>query len=238
MGRAIHKLSDRFCRTAPIGKHSDGGGLVLVVTSPTARSWLFRWKVGGKRKEFGLGSYRDVPLSLARKLAAEARMDRVQGHDPKAARNTCKAGSITFGECADAFVASMLPGWKNEKHKYQWHRTLETFAAPLRVIPVNRVTSEEVRDVLAPIWLSKVETAARLRGRIERILDWAAVQKYRTGDNPAALRGRLEHLLPKQPSKRKRVKHHPALPIPSCRPSWKSCGQWTVSAHGRSSLRS
>jgi integrase len=212
MARALHKLTDRFCRTAPVGRHSDGGGLYLIVSGPSARSWLFRWKVGGKRKELGLGSFRDVPLSLARDLAAQARTDRARGDDPRQQRTARKAGAITFGEAADRLVGDLETGWRNAKHRAQWRATLETLAAPLRPTPVNRITTEDVRDVLAPIWLAKPETAARLRGRIEKVLDWARVRKFRTGDNPARLRGNLEHLLPKQPSRAKRVRHYPALP--------------------------
>ena len=158
-------------------------GLLLVVTSATARSWLFRWKVSGKRKEMGLGGLNAVSLAQARDEAAQARADRAQGRDPALARATRKAGAISFGEAADRLIESVEVGWKNAKHRHQWRMTLETFAAPLRPVPLSRVTSEDVRDVLKPIWLAKPETAARLRGRIERVLDWAKAQKYRTGDN-------------------------------------------------------
>src|SRR5262245_55498370 len=107
MGRAIHRLSDRRCQTAKPGRYHDGGGLLLVVTSPTARSWLFRWKVGGKRHEMGLGSLHAVGLAEARRLAAEARADRAQGRDPKVARLSRKAGAICFGEAADKLIESM-----------------------------------------------------------------------------------------------------------------------------------
>jgi integrase len=211
MGRSIHKLSDRLCRTAKTGRYSDGGGLYLIVSGPNARSWLFRWKVDGKRRELGLGSFRDVPLSMARELAAQARTDRVQGHDPKVARSTRKAGAITFGEAADKLIESIETGWRSKQHRSQWRYSLGTAAASLRPIPVNHITTEDVRGVLAPIWLSMPETASRLRGRIEKVLDFTKVRGWRTGENPARWRGHLEHLLPKQPPRRQRVQHYASL---------------------------
>jgi Arm DNA-binding domain len=178
---SIHKLNDRLCRTAKRGRYADGGGLYLIVSGPNGRSWLFRWKVAGKRRELGLGSFRDVPLSMARELARQARADRVQGHDPKAARAARRAGAISFGEAADKLIASVEGGWGSEKHRAQWRQSLQTAAAPLRAIPVNRVSVEDVRDVLAPIWLAMPETASRLRGRIEKVLDFAKVRSYRVG---------------------------------------------------------
>jgi integrase len=213
---SIHKLNDRFCRTAKPGRYSDGAGLYLVVTGANGRSWLFRWKVndGGKTKTklLGLGSFRDVPLSMARELARQARLDRVQGHDPRVARATRKAGAISFGEAADKLIASVEGGWRSDKHTAQWKYSLQTAAAALRHIPVNRITSEDIVRVLAPIWLTMPESAARLRGRIEKVLDFAKVRGHRVGENPARWRGLLEHLLPKQPPRRQRVRHFPALP--------------------------
>jgi hypothetical protein len=227
MGRSIHRLSDRFCRTAKPGRYSDGGGLLLVVTSATARSWLFRWKVAGTRKEMGLGSLNAVSLAQARDEAAQARADRAQGRDPKVARATRRAGAISFGEAADKLIESLEAGWKNAKHRHQWRQTLETFAAPLRPIPVSRITSEDVRDVLKPIWLAKPETAARLRGRIERVLDWAKVQKHRTGDNPATWRGTsciCCRSSPLSASGSGIIQH---CRMPNCPPSRRSCAACT-----------
>jgi len=153
-----------------------------------------------------------VPLSMARELARQARADRVQGSDPKVARMARKAGAITFGEAADKLIESIETGWRSKEHRSQWRYSLQTAAAPLRGIPVNRITVEDVRDVLAPIWLTMPETAARLRGRIEKVLDFAKVRGHRVGENPARWRGLLEHLLPKQPPRRQRVRHFPALP--------------------------
>jgi integrase len=212
VSRAIHKLSDRFCRTAKPGRYHDGGGLVLVVTSPTARSWLYRWKVSGKRLEMGLGSFNAVSLAEARRLAAEARADRAQGRDPKVARASRKAGAISFGEAGDKLIETLAAGWRNPKHRRQWQQSLLHHAAPLRPVPVSEITAEHVAITLRPIWLTKPSTAARLRGRIERVLHWATVQHFRSGPNPALLKGMLEHLLPKQPALYKRVRHHRAMP--------------------------
>jgi integrase len=218
MGRSIHKLSDRFCKTAKPGRYHDGGGLLLVVTSPTARSWLFRWKIGGKRRDMGLGSLHAVGLAEARRQAAEARADLAQGRDPKVARVSRKASGISFGAAADKVIETMAAAWRNPAHRRQWQHTLLHHAAPLRPMPVSEITAEHVAITLRPIWLTKPSTAARLRGRIERVLHWATVQRYRSGPNPAMLKGVLEHLLPKQPTVHKRVKHHRAMPyaeIPS-----------------------
>jgi integrase len=197
---------------APPGKYADGGGLSLIVTSPTARSWKFLWKVSGKRHEMGLGSLSAVSLAEARRLAAEARADRAQGRDPKVARASRRAGAISFGEAADQLNESLEAGWRNTAHKRQWRRSLMVYAEPLRSMPVSEITVEHVCDVLKPIWLSKPETAARTRGRIERVLDWCTTKKLRAGPNPALWKGNLQHLLPKQPPPSKRVKHHAALP--------------------------
>jgi integrase len=211
MSRSIHKLSNRKCETAGPGRLADGGGLYLLVASKDARSWVFFWKVGGKRREMGLGSLRDVSLARARELAAEARADRAAGRDPIAARDARKGGTITFGEVADKLIESMEPGWRNAKHRYQWRQTLKTYAAPLRTTPVSQITTEQVLEVLRPLWLTKSETAARLRGRIERVLDWAKAHGHRSGENPARWRGHLANLLPRR--QRLTHGHHPSLPF-------------------------
>jgi integrase len=212
MGRSIHKLSARFCQTVTKpGRYADGGGLLLVVSGPSAKSWLFRWKVGGKPHWMGLGSFSAVSLAQAREDAAQARADRAQGRDPKVARKSRKAGAISFGEAADKVIETMAVGWRNPKHRRQWQHTLEHHAAPLRPMPVSEITAEHVAITLKPIWLTKPSTAARLRGRIERVLHWATVQRFRSGPNPAMLKGVLEHLLPKQPAVGKRIKHHRAM---------------------------
>lgn len=176
-------------------------------------SWLFLWKVDGHRREMGLGSFRSVPLAVARDLAKAAREDVAAGRDPIAARNARRAGNISFGEAADKYIEEMEPSWRNAKHRYQWRETLKTYAAPLRPTPVSQITTDRVLAVLKPLWLTKSETAIRLRGRIERVLDWAKAKHHRSGENPAAWKGNLKELLPLLPAKRKRVKHHPAMPF-------------------------
>jgi integrase len=211
MSRSIHKLSVRKCESASIGRFADGGGLYLVVSGKDARSWVFFWKVGRKRREMGLGSLRDVSLARARELATKARADRAAGRDPIAARNARKSGSITFGQTADKLIESMEAGWRNAKHRYQWRQTLTTYAARLRATAVSQITTEQVLDVLKPLWLTKSETAARLRGRIERVLDWAKAHGYRSGENPARWKGHLANLLPRR--QRLTRGHHPAMPF-------------------------
>ncbi len=182
-----------------------------MVSGKNARSWVFFWKVGRKRREMGLGSLRDVSLARARELAAEARADRAAGRDPIAARNARKSGTMTFGEAADKLIESIEAGWRNPKHRYQWRQTLKAYAAPLRAIPVSQITTEQVLDVLKPLWLTKSETAARLRGRIEHVLDWAKAHGYRGGENPARWKGHLANLLPRR--QRLTRGHHPSMPF-------------------------
>lgn len=212
MARAIHKLSNRKCSSAKPGRHADGGGLYLVVSSENARSWLFMWKLrDGRRREMGLGSFRDVSLARARELAAAARADRAAGRDPIAERNARKAGTLTFGDAADKLIEIMEASWRNAKHRYQWKQTLNSYGATLRATPVDQVTTEHVLEVLRPIWLTKSETAARLRGRIERVLDFARARAWRSGENPARWRGHLDALLPRRA--KLQYGHHPAMPF-------------------------
>ena len=192
MARPIHKLSDPKCKSAKSGRHADGGGLFLMVGGEgrhRTASWLFLWKVDGHRREMGLGSFRSVPLAVARDLAKAAREDVAAGRDPIAARNARRAGNISFGEAADKYIEEMEPSWRNAKHRYQWRETLKTYAAPLRPTPVSQITTDRVLAVLKPLWLTKSETAIRLRGRIERVLDWAKAKHHRSGENPAAWKG-------------------------------------------------
>jgi integrase len=160
----------------------------------------------------GLGSLRDVPLARARELAASARQQIAEGHDPLALRKATEARRVlTFGEAADALVESMGPSWRNEKHKAQWSMTLTVYAAPLRPKPVDAITTEDVLGVLKPIWSKKAETASRLRGRIERVLDYAKAHGHRSGENPARWRGHLDAVLPKRQKLTRG--HHRAMPF-------------------------
>ena len=150
---------------------------------------------------------RGVTLALARERAAEARQQLAEGVNPKDARRALEGA--TFGECADRLIEAMRPSWRNEKHASQWTMTLGDYCIAIRRLPVADVTVEHVLEVLKPIWQSKPETASRLRGRIEKVLDAAKAQGLRSGENPARWRGHLDHLLPKQ-SKLTRG-HHAAM---------------------------
>lgn len=197
------------------GYHADGGGLYLQVTASGARSWIFRYSNGGRRHEMGLGSYPEVTLKAARDKAAEMRILRAAGGDPlqvRRAERHGRAGSVTFAEAADAYIAAHEPGWRNSKHRQQWSNTLATYVFPsLGSVAVADIETSHVTMVLEPIWLAKTETATRVRQRIEAILDWAAARGLRTGENPARWRGHLDKLLAR-PTRLRTVQHHAALP--------------------------
>jgi integrase len=209
-------------RIAEPGLHFVGvvPGLALNVTASGARSWILRAMVGGKRRDMGLGGYPAVTLADAHRLARDAREKISFGADPiaerLAARSELAAARVrdkTFSECAALFLAGRADGWRNAKHRAQWESTLATYAAPhMGTLLVRDVDTPHVMAALRPIWTTKTETAARVRGRIEAVLDWATVQKLRSGDNPARWKGHLEHLLP-APAKVATVAHHTALPI-------------------------
>jgi integrase len=209
MARAQNKLTDTECRAASKpGMLGDGGGLYLNVKPSGSKSWAFIWKVGGKRREMGLGGYPSVKLAKARRLAAECREAVAEGRDPIAERQ--KEAEPTFGECADKFLASMEGQWRNAKHRAQWRMTLTEYAAPLSDLKVSAIGTDDVLRVLNPIWQSLPETASRLRGRIERVLDFAKVRGWRSGENPALWRGHLKSILPAR--LRLTRGHHAAMP--------------------------
>jgi integrase len=193
-------------------------GLHLKVLGSGARFWILRIVVGGKRRDMGLGGYPDVTLAFAREKAREARAQVEQGIDPidkrAAARRALIAKSsaeITFDQAARKFIESRSSEWKNPKHIAQWSATLTTYASPvIGAMAVGDVALAHVVKILEPMWTTKTETAVRLRGRIEAVLDWATVRGFRRGDNPARWKGHLDKLLPK-PSKVARVQHHPAV---------------------------
>ena len=202
------KLTARKVETAKPGKYSDGGNLYLIVSETGARKWVLRFTWRGRAKEMGLGSAASVPLTDAREKAASARRKIAQGLNPIDDRKR-DGGIPTFGEMADDVRETLSAGFRNEKHKAQWKSTLETYAAPLRAKPVDTIATDDVLAVLKPIWTTKAETASRVRGRIEKVLDAAKAKGFREGENPARWRGHLDHLLPK-PSKLARG-HHPAM---------------------------
>ncbi|MGE4037005.1 MAG: tyrosine-type recombinase/integrase [Hyphomonadaceae bacterium] len=206
------------------GLYPDGGGLYLQVTrgvdGGARRSWVLRFRtIAGKPREMGLGSALDVALADARIDADAARKLVRKGLDPieerKLARKKAIAEAVramSFKQCAEAYIAAHEASWKNPKHRQQWSRTLETYAYPVfGDLPVNSIDVALVTKVLDPIWQTKTETAARVRGRIESVLDWASVRGLRDGANPARWRGHLQRALPAR-SKVQRVRHHPALP--------------------------
>ena len=209
------------------GRYSDGRNLYLQVrqstrkepTTTANKSWVFRYERFGKDTWMGLGPYPDVSLRDARELAARARKQLLRGIDPLADKRTNqRAGRaehddrLTFAECAEQYVESQAPGWSNPKHIDQWRNMLKKLAGPIiGRLPVDQVDAAHVMRCIEPIWTTRTETASRLRGRIEAVLDWATVRGYRNGDNPARWRGHLDKLLPR-PSQVARVKHHPALP--------------------------
>lgn len=204
MATTLNKLKPGDVKTLGPGRHSDGGGLYLEKDNKGRLSWVFMFKRNGKRREMGLGSAdpnAGLGLAAARRARDEARKVVEAGGDPIEARKApiAEAPSIpTFGEVADAYVSDLSPQWRNEKHRAQWAMTLKEHGAPLRALPVDQVDTTAVLGVLKPIWGKTPETASRLRGRIERVLDAAKAQGHRSGENPARWRGHLDHLLPKR----------------------------------------
>lgn len=201
------------------GRYGDGGGLYLQVGPTGGKSWLFRFTRQGKAREMGLGPLSALSLAEAREKAGEVRKVLLAGADPLEAREAEKAKAeaeeargMTFTECAEAYIAAHEATWRNPKHRQQWRNTLKTYAEPVfGELAVASVDLAMVMRVLEPIWSEKPETASRLRGRIEQVIDWAAVRGYRQGENPARWRGHLDKLLPARGKVRK-VEHHAALP--------------------------
>ena len=205
------------------GLHPVGGvpGLALQVTPTGARSWILRATVGTKRRDMGLGQFPGVTLAQAREKARSAREKIEQGTDPILMRQQAQsllraqqAASLTFEAAARAYIDSKSAEWSNAKHAAQWTATLETYAFPtLGKMQVADVQQAHVLNMLEPIWTAtKTETASRVRGRVESVLDWARVRGYRSGENPARWRGHLDKLLA-APKKITKVEHHPAVPV-------------------------
>jgi integrase len=212
------------------GMYADGGGLYLQVT-PGGASWIYRYMLRGRAREMGLGPLALYGLQNARAKALDARRLRHEGVDPIESRRAARAKErlddakvVTFKQCADNYIKAHRAGWRNAKHAAQWEATLATYVEPIiGSLPVQtidtglvmKVLEAEVRDArnrpATPLWSAKPETASRLRGRIESILDWAKVRNYRDGENPARWRGHLDKLLPSRTKVRK-VQHHAALP--------------------------
>ena len=235
--RQLHRLFAKAIETKrKPGRYADGGGLYLQIGPTGGKSWLFRYTLDGKAHEMGLGPVHTVPLASqtvigadgarreirgARDLAADMRRLLLEGRDPIASRDNERAelqlaalrGGKTFKECAAAYIKAHRAGWSNDKHAAQWTTTLDTYAGKtLGPMPVAKIETSHVHEVLEPIWHGKTETASRVRARIENVLGWSIGKKYRDGPNPARWKDNLDALLPKR-SKVAKVAHHPALPF-------------------------
>jgi len=231
--RETNKLAAVNLKQLRPGLHGDGGGLWLQVTpNRKGRSWVFRYSLNGRAREMGLGSLTTIGLAEAREYAKQCRR-LLQGSpttppvDPiesrRALHNEAKLAAIrakTFKGCAEAYMAAHQGGWRNSKHAAQWSATLGTYVYPVMGdVPVDTIDTALVMKALEPIWQEKPETAKRVRGRIEAVLDWAKTAGYRNGDNPARWRGHLQNLLMKPSSAAKAARrskghgeHHAALP--------------------------
>ena len=200
------KLTATSVKAASPGRHGDGDGLFLLVSKSGSKSWMVRIQKDGKRRDIGLGSAAKVPLKLARDRAAEVRAQIEAGIDPIAERRKA-AGIPTFKEAATLVHAEHLKGWKNGKHEKQWLASVEAYAYPaFGDVSVGLVDAPAVRDVLADIWLTKPETARRLRQRIRTVIDWAVAKGYREASLAMPV---IDKALPRQ---RDKPKHHAALP--------------------------
>jgi integrase len=216
VGRLTSLKLDRL-RDKP-GMHADGGGLYLQVKNGGA-SWILRYQLNGRTRYMGLGPLALFGLKEARAKALDAKRLRYEGTDPLEAKHQARirawlnaAKAVTFQQAAEKYIAAHKAGWQNAKHADQWTNTLATYAGPMiGALPVQVIDTALVLKVLEPIWTTKPETAARLRGRIEAILDWAKVCGYRSGENPARWKGHLDYLLPAR-AKVRQVEHHAALP--------------------------
>ena len=215
MARQVHRLSAvKVAKETKPGLYADGAGLYLRITTgrSAGKRWVFVYRrpSDGKRCEVGLGGAATVPLAKAREKAGAARTSLADGRDPLSDRLGARR-TPTFGELADEHIEAMSTNWRNAKHRAQWQMTLGTYANPLRNKPVDAITTADVLAVLRPIWQKIPETASRVRGRIENVLDAAKVQGYRAGENPAAWRGHLKLILP--PRQKLTRGHHAAMAI-------------------------
>lgn len=216
--RAVGLTARKVETTKAPGAYADGGGLYLQVATSGAKSWIFRYTFAGRRRDMGLGSVATIGLADARTRALEQRRLVMAGTDPIEAKRASKAALaasvvklVTFKECAVAYIATMKAGWKNAKHAGQWTSTLETYAFPiLGGVAIDAVDTQLVLRVIEPLWSKKTETASRLRGRIEAILDYAKTRGMRAGENPARWKGHLDQVLPTRGAVAK-VEHHRSM---------------------------
>ena len=213
------KLNTRLVATAQNGLHADGNNLYLNVnTSRNSKSWIFRYSIQGKRREMGIGSASLISLSEARNIAHDCRKLLKSGVDPLEHKQKIKLEAtqqndkrISFKKAAEKYIEAHESGWTNHKHCAQWKNTLRDHVFPVIGDKcIADITLQDVIALLKPIWLSKTETAARVRSRMQKILDWSIALGYRTGENPA--RSELVTTQIPAPSKIKKVTHHKALP--------------------------
>lgn len=215
--RQIHRLNAlRVSREVEPGYHADGGGLYLQISRSGSRSWIFRYSLFKRSREMGLGALSLVSLAEARTEAARCRKLLAEGIDPiedrKARAQAAVPDGLPFREAAKDYIDAHRSSWKSDKHAQQWENTLATYAYPvIGDTDVGEVDTPLVVRILQPIWSKKPETASRVRGRIECVLDAAKALGKRSGENPARWRGHLDKILPKRERSR-RVQHHPALP--------------------------
>jgi integrase len=239
----INALSPPAIKHAKPGRHCDGNGLFLLVKETGKKSWVFRYKLAGRERDMGLGGAYgpgSVTLAEARARAVELRKLVRAGVDPitdrkaalieAAAQSHAKATqAITFKSVAAAYIAANEVGWRNAKHRAQWRSTIETYVYPyMGDLPVADVATSHVMAALEPVWHTKPETARRVRGRIESVLDYARAREWRTGENPARWRGHIANLLPAR-SKAARVQHHAALP-------WREAGAFMTMLRKREAV--
>ncbi len=218
------------------GRYGDGDGLWLEVATPQRRAWFLRYMRNGKARTMALGDADGVSLKQAREKAADARKLLGQGIDPidqrrasREAETAAQAKRTTFGEAAQQYIAGHEPGWRNPKHRQQWRNTLSTYAEPvIGNLPVGAVTTEQVLEVLNPIWRTRPETATRVRGRIEQVLSYSIARGWRDGPNPAVWRGHLQLMLPAK-GKVRAVEHHAAL-------DWREAPAFMVELRARASF--
>ncbi len=222
--RRRKQLTAAFVKSATKpGKYHDGGGtgLYLRIDHGGGRYWIQRTAINRKRCEIGLGSPPVVTLAMAREQALDNKRLIRSGGDPIAEKRKVQK-AITFAEAVEKYLVIKLKEFENKKHGKQWRSTLDTYAIPvIGWMNVQNIETRDVLKVLQPIWLEKTETASRLRGRIESVLNWATVTELRKGDNPARWKGNLSELLPK-PSKITKSGHHAALALKDV-PEWWNC---------------
>jgi integrase len=218
MSRLTAALVERAkAGNAAPGRYRDGAGLMLVVGERSA-SWVLRYQLRNKRRDLGLGSVQVLGLARARELAQAKRVEIKVGRvDPVAARQAAAQAasrSITFDKAVEAFLATKAMGFRDPRGLATWRATLATYASPVvGKLAVSAIATQHLLDTLSPIWPTKTETATRVRGRIEAVLDWAKTQGYRDGENPARWRGHLATLLPSKTKVKGRPKHHAAVPV-------------------------